>query len=335
MYARVELVPSLVVLTCLPSLFQTKRKVLRMTITRHPYRGEEDMLKVFGLVKSHPLISYHTLDLPWRLSAPLINEGDDGSFWTDANGRVVGFAAWQYYWAALDFFLLPGQEAQSVEIDLFTWAEERFRERDAERGRALPYWVEARDDDEQRIQLAKSHGFVLEDDLSNTLFQHTLDNLAPIPELPESFTLRSLMGEQEVATYAELHRLAFESASMTPEWRARTLRTPQYRPDLDLVISAPDGSLVGFCVGWFDPQRQAAHIEPIGVHPRYRRHGLARTLLLTMLHRFKLYGATSAFIEPFSSNTPIHRTVETVGFQRIHTIRRLGKWANAPEEDGQ
>lgn len=299
-----------------------------MTIVRHPFRGESDIPRVFELVHALPLISRHVLDLPWRLSAPVINEGRDGSFWVDTDGRVVGFAAWQYYWAAFDFFILPGPTEQEVEAEIFTWAEQRMRERDGERGYPLPYWMEFRDDDSERLQLVKAHGFALEDNESYTLFQHALDNLASVRELPEGFTLRPLMGEQEVADYAELHRLAFESSSMTSEWRARSLRTPQYRSDLDLVISAPDGSLAAFCVGWFDQDRHMAQIEPIGVHPRFRRHGLAHTLLLTMLHRFKLHGATSAFIEPFSDNTPIHRASEAVGFQRVHTIHRLGKWVN-------
>jgi hypothetical protein len=49
-----------------------------------------------------------------------------------------------------------------------------------------------------------------------------------------------------------------------------------------------------------------------------------------MLHRFKAYGATSAFIEPFLDNAPIHRASEAVGFQQVHTIHRLGKWVNLP-----
>lgn len=301
-----------------------------MAITRHPFRGESDMPRVLDLVRALPLISRHTLDLPWRLSAPVINEGRDGSFWEDANGRVVGFAAWQYYWAALDFFALPGPTEQEVEAAIFAWAEERMREHDVERGYPLPYWVEFRDDDDRRLQLVKAHDFVLENNDCYALFQHSLDNLAPAPALSDGFTLRPLLGTQEAATYAELHRTAFNSHSMTFEWRARTLRIQEYRPELDLVISAPDGSLAGFCVGWFDPDRRVAQIEPIGVHPRFHRHGLARTLLLTMLHRFKAHGATSAFIEPFLDNAPIHRTSEAVGFQQVHTIHRLGKWVNQP-----
>lgn len=301
-----------------------------MTLTRHSFRGEADLSRILDLVRAMPLSSRHVLDLPWRLSAPVINEGRDGSFWEDANGQVVGFAAWQYYWAALDFFILPGPTEQEVAKEIFAWADARMGERDEERGYPLPYWVEFRDDDSERLQLVKAHGFVLEDAERYTLFHHPLNNLAPVRELPAGFTLRPLLGEQEVAGYAELHRFAFESASMASEWRAHSLRAPHYRSDLDLVICASDGSLAAFCVGWFDQDRRVAQIEPIGVHPDFRRRGLARALFLEMLHRFRAHGATSACIEPFSENVPIHRASEAVGFQRVHTIHRLGKWINQP-----
>lgn len=149
--------------------------------------------------------------------------------------------------------------------------------------------------------------------------------------MPDGFLLRPLAGEQETAAYAEVHRAAFKSTSMTPEWRARTLRTPQYRPELDLVVVAPDGSLAGFGVGWFASERHIAQIEPLGVHPGFHRLGLSRVLLLEMLHRFKAHGAVSALVATDLDRTPARRTYETVGFRQIHTIRCKGKWLTPPE----
>src|SRR5579884_1642263 len=101
-----------------------------MTITRHPFRSEADMPRILDLVRSMPFSCRHVIDLPWRLSSPAINEGHDATFWEDSDGQVIGLAAWQYYWAALDFFILPGPQMHAVEADLFTWADRRFRERD-------------------------------------------------------------------------------------------------------------------------------------------------------------------------------------------------------------
>ena len=301
-----------------------------MSVTRRAFRGEADMPRILDLVRSMPLSCPHVVDLPWRLSSPAINEGRDATYWENAEGRVAGFAAWQQYWAALDFFILPGlseAERQAAEGDLFAWADGRFRERDEERGRPLPYGVEFRDDDHERRRLVEAHGFLLDEEDSYVLLQHPLAALAPVPALPDGFTLRPLMGEQEAAAYAELHRAAFESTSMTPEWRARTLRMPQYRPELDLVVCAPDGSLTGFCVGWYEPARRVAQIEPIGVHPRLQRLGLGHMLLLEMLHRFKAHGASSAIIQTNLDRTPARRSYESAGFVQAHTIRHKEKWA--------
>lgn len=199
-----------------------------MPITRHPFCDEADMPRLLDLVRTMPVICRHVIDLPWRLASPAIHEGRDACFWEDANGQVVGYAAWQYSWAVLDFLILPGPSQQEVETEIFAWAEGRMHERDEERGKPLPYWVDFRDDDHSRRQLVEAHGFLLDEEDRYVLFQHTLGDLPPVPTLPDGFTLRTLAGEQETAAYSQLHRAAFESTSMTPEWRASTF--PAARP---------------------------------------------------------------------------------------------------------
>jgi mycothiol synthase len=287
-----------------------------MPITRKLLRDESDIPRIFDLAQSMPLTCRHIIDLPWRLSALDLHNGRDAAFWEDSYGKMVGFAACQYPWAVLDFFILPGLEA-AVATGLFNWANERFQEKEW----PYPYWIEFRDDSQERRNLAQAHGFLHEDEDRYVWFEHSLENLPPVPTLPEGFTLRTLRGEQEVAAYSELHRAAFESTNMNPEWRARTLHMPTYRSDLDLVISAPDGSLVGFCVGWFEPSRCMAQVEPIGVHPRFHQHSLGRILLLEILRRFKEIGATTAFVETYIDGIPARKAYEAVGFQMTHTIR--------------
>lgn len=299
-----------------------------MTLTMRICRGEADFALIADLVRYVPPSSRHLIDLPWRLSSLALQSGDDACLWEDEQGTLLGFAAWQVYWAALDFFIRPGNHQQALETVLFNWATQRFQELDRARGRPLPYWVEFRDDDAARRSLVEAHGFLLDDDYCYIQMHHFLSLPLQEPVLPEGFLLRPLAGEQEVEAYVEVHRAAFASTSMTIEWRSRTLRTPHYHPELDLVAVAPDGTLAGFCVGWLDQERQIGQVEPLGVHPRFQSMGLGRALLLESLRRFKAHGAQSVLVETEDNRSPARHTYESVGFSPIHTIFRKGKWIN-------
>lgn len=49
-----------------------------------------------------------------------------------------------------------------------------------------------------------------------------------------------------------VHRNAFAPSRMTVEKYRRIMNAPTYRPDLDLVVVAPDGTFAAFCIVWFD-----------------------------------------------------------------------------------
>ncbi len=295
------------------------------------------MPDIADLLRAMPVHCRHVVDTPWRLSSPAIAEGHDAVYWRDADGQVVGLAAWQLYWAALDFFIRSGPAEREVERALFAWADERFRERDSARGHPLPYAAEYRDGDLVRREIIRAHGFTMDERPCYVILERPLEELPAVPALHEGFTLRLLRGEAETEAYAALHRAAFESVSMTAAWRARTLRMPQYRADLDVVISAPDGALAAFCVGWLAPSQRTAQIEPFGVHPDYRGLGLGRIALLEILHRFKLHGAERATVETNVERTPARHAYESVGFSQTHIVLRSEKWANSGaggENDG-
>ncbi len=76
----------------------------------------------------------------------------------------------------------------------------------------------------------------------------------------------------------------------------RVLQTTLYDPDLDLVVEAPDGSLVGCCIVWYDPQLASAEVEPLGIHPGHRRKGLAAALCHEAVARVGRRGGSEVFI---------------------------------------
>ena len=290
------------------------------------FGGAADLPVVLDLIRATPAASRHILDFGWRLTAPAIAAGRDAVYWQDGGGRVVGLAAWQQAWATLDFYVGPGPDAGAVERAIFAWAGDRFRERDAERGHPLPYAVEFRDDDQDRQGLIAAHGFVRDAHASHVGLQHRLDALPP-PVVPDGFMIRPLGGTAETAAYAEAHRAAFGSDLMTAPWRERTIGTPLYQPELDLVAVAADGMLAGFCVGWHDPARGLAQLEPVGVHPRYQRCGLSRALIAEMLRRFKDRGASVAVVETELDLTAAQAAYGAAGFSQAHTIWRQEAWA--------
>ena len=298
-----------------------------MSTQRRPFGGVADLPLVLDLIRVMPAACRHALDFGWRLTAPAIADGRDAVYWQDAGGQVVGLAAWQQAWATLDFYVRPGPDAGTVERAIFVWAGERFRERDAERGYPLPYAVEFRDDDHDRRALVAAHGFVGNARSSHVYLRRQLDALPPPREVPDGFVIRPLGGAAEAAAYAELHRVAFGSEAMTAPWREQTIGTPLHQPDLDLVAVAPDGTLAGFCVGWHDPARGLAQLEPVGVHPRYQRRGLSRALIAEMLRRFKGRGADVAVVETELDLTAAQAAYDAAGFRQAHTIWRQEAWA--------
>ncbi len=297
-----------------------------MTISMRPFAGEHDFVALVELVKTVPASTPHIVDLPWRMSSPVTTSNRDAYVWEDENGTLLGFAAWQYWWAVLDYFIRPDFHKQAIEQQLYSIMQQRFRELDQERGKQFPYWVEFRDDDAERKAAAEQHGYTLKEDYYYVQMQHSLTELSKELHLPTGFTIRPLAGAQEVEVYVVLHRAAFESMSMTSEWRQRTLLTPYYQPELDLVVVAPDGTLAGFCVGWLDPYRAIGQIEPIGIHPNFQGMGLGSALLHEILRRFKAYGAKEARVETQSIRIPAVQAYESVGFQVAHKVFRQGKY---------
>ncbi len=54
-----------------------------------------------------------------------------------------------------------------------------------------------------------------------------------------------------------------------------------YRPELDLFVEAPDGTVVSHGLFWFDPVTGVGLLEPMGTDEGHRRLGLARLVLAT------------------------------------------------------
>lgn len=242
--------------------------------------------------------------------------------WVDERGELGAYAVVHMPWRNLLFDAAPEARGQ-VEAQIIRWGAEYSLANPGEDGAALDTACPA--EDTARHELLLAGGFVLQE--GQTL--HLLRSLSePIqaPVFPEGFTVRGAPAqgwEAEAPLYAELHRDAFGTQYMTTEERLEIMREPGYRPELDLVAVAPDGTWAAFVVGNFDLENPAPDggllgcTDPIGTRPAYRRMGLARGLILYGMERLKAQGASYAAVSTLSTNLAMLRVLESAGYQVV------------------
>ncbi len=76
-----------------------------MTLTMRPYVGDADLSLVTDLIGATPPTGRYLVDFPWRLSSPALQSASDVHLWATPDGALVGFAAWQVWWATLDIYV--------------------------------------------------------------------------------------------------------------------------------------------------------------------------------------------------------------------------------------
>jgi ribosomal protein S18 acetylase RimI-like enzyme len=103
------------------------------------------------------------------------------------------------------------------------------------------------------------------------------------------------------------------------------LRSPQYQPDLDLVVVAPGGELAGFCVAWLEPNGHLGQIEPLGVHPSFQRQGLSQALMAECFRRLATRGAIAVLVQTETTRSPARHAYEAMGFRVAHTVVQKGR----------
>lgn len=286
-----------------------------------------DIEPLLALAHRQPENPLHLIDLPYRFSSWALDRPENLRVWHDAAGVVTAWVVVQAPFWAIDIVAEPGG---GLYADVLAWAVERAQALLADPDHGRPCWfvsvVEGR---EREIEALTAAGFADQTDVPEDAWSKVLLSrpASPTAEIAPSggYRVRPLAGEAEVRAYVALHREVFGSKNMTEAWRARTLRQGRYRPELDLVAEAPDGSLAGFCIGWFDPEgrdgRACGQIEPLGVAAAHRGRGLSQALLSACCGRLAGLGAERVIVETDNQRDAALAAYEAAGFRREHFVR--------------
>lgn len=250
----------------------------------------------------------------WRFT-----ENDPAAIWRSRiwvdDGAVMGFA-----WPSddrLDYFALPSH--RELECEMVSWAEDVIRAS----GEHSSMTAFAFDSHGGRHEQLQSLGFE-RGGPSFRAWHRSLDDL-PAPSPQGDYVIRSLRGVEEVAARVAAHRDAFAPSRMTEAKHLAVMASPTYRPDLDLVVEAPDGTIAAYCIVWFDDANAHGVFEPVGCHSAHRRRGLTKAVMFEGMRRLRDLGAQTASVVSNPTSVAANRLYESVGFTYLDTMSEWSK----------
>jgi mycothiol synthase len=177
-------------------------------------------------------------------------------------------------------------------------------------------------DDFLRQYLSES-GWIHDGNPPWVLNRISLDDLAKA-ELPEGYIIRAATGIEDAAGLAEVHKASF-GVAWTAESYRKVMESPGYAAEREFVVVAPDGNFAAFTVTWHDPANRMGLFEPVGTHSDYRRKGLGKALLLTVLHHMKTLGMEFAEVVNEGTNEGSRSLYLSCGFRPWHHIDNYEK----------
>jgi ribosomal protein S18 acetylase RimI-like enzyme len=308
------------------------------TLTMRSYAGEADLQVIADLINTCEAVDRmdegtSVSELRVEFDAPSVDKGRDIRLWEDTLGRLIGFGL---LWIpqsgeVIDGFLWfrvhPSARGANLETQIITWGEERMREVRQERGVPVKLRSGTRDHQAERITLLESCGFTA--DRYFFTMERSLDEPIPEPQFPVGFTLRHFRDEDAEAG-VQLYNQSFidhwNYHPLTVERLKHYLSHPNYKPELDLIAIAPDGTFAALCYSKIDLENNVLNrsndgwIVRLGTRRGFRRMGLARAMLLAGMHRLKAVGMDTAKLGVDAEN-PLGagRLYESVGFRKIYT----------------
>jgi mycothiol synthase len=292
-------------------------------IQSRAYRGEADYQRVRELL----IESY-------ALSGRMHNWGVDCWDWFRYNGKVfeeiAGTRRWEKgvrLWETaagqlVGVVILDEGEAffqvhphhRAVEGEMLDWAERHYQATRPSRVDSRPLSFFVYEYDQERQALLKGRGYA---NLGHDSYMRwrTLD--APLPQvsLPEGYAIRPINVEdqEDLAKRAAAANSAFDITRHTAQTIQALQRAPTYRPELDLVVVAPDGTFAAYSVVWLDEANGVCMFGPVGTQRAYWRRGLAKAVVSEGLRRMAARQARLAYVDS-GLDEAANRLYESLGF---------------------
>lgn len=293
-----------------------------MPYIHRPYAGNEDypamrelMVQMYAV--NGPPVYCTVGDLDWWRWGPSVvaNPMSDVDLWWDEQGALAGILWPEIRGSAVDLALLVHPAHRSLEAAMLDWAEDYYRKTPGTPLSSVTTW--AYQGDTSRRALLQQRGYS-PSDKAFAFLGRELNSEPPAAPLPPGYAIRHVQSEADFPQRVEVHRDAFAPSRLSVDvYRKLAAEAPTYRPALDLVVTAPDGSFAAYCLVWFDEANKIGVFEPVGCHSAHRQKGLTKAVMVEGLRRLQALGATRAFVNTVRGEPAANALYRSVGFEQI------------------
>ncbi|MFC2069887.1 GNAT family N-acetyltransferase [Chloroflexota bacterium] len=249
---------------------------------------------------------------------------DKIGIWEDS-GRIAGVAHYESYLGEAFFEVCQGYEY--LKPEMLEYAEKNLYAKTQDGKRFIHVYINDFDTDFE--DLVKSRGYEKNDTNARPMTKLPII-LSSLPEtsLPDGFIMTSLADDNNLE---QLNRVLWrgfnhgdEPTHIDYEGKGKMQSVPNYRKELNIIISAPDGNYVSYSGTWFNAANKYAYVEPVCTDPDYRRMGLARTASFEGIRRCGELGAEVAYV---GSVLPLY---QSMGFKKLFTCNCWTKYLDMP-----
>jgi len=253
--------------------------------------------------------------------------------WRDNQGKLIGFG--QLFISEqnegidgyLYFDVHPNQQG-FLESSILAWSQKRMRE--VAKNPLLPLKLLTRSSTNKidHCLFLEKQGFTSE--RSFLTMACSLNQTFYPDNLPTGFKLQQLSGEKDLKAWVEMFNESFidhwDHHPLTVTTVESWLKNPHYKPELNWVAVAPNGTFAAFCVGYINEEENArtgnkeGWIKLLGTRRGFRRLGLGKAILLTCMKQLQAANIEQVKLGvDAQSLTSATRLYEAVGFNKVNT----------------
>lgn len=308
-----------------------------MPLTSHAYTNLDDLNRMKAVLRANKQANtrsgYHIGDLNWWAfyEPGTIPVTEKGRLWFDG-AELVGWTWTNWENEVCDIVIHHSYYGSAQEAEVLTQtinALNAYVLKQPQNDSAPPPQISAiiYADCTAQCSVMEALGFSGKDYLI-FLTQNLPRELPPaFSSLPDGYRFLDQMQPKYVAQRADVHRAAFTQSKMTGAHYRQFMTAPDYDPELDVVLVAPDDRFAAFAMTWYDPTLKLGGFEPVGTRAELQRRGLGKAVQVEALRRLTAHGATSAQVITGAEQPENIAFYKSVGFEASNILRIYQKAA--------